>query len=177
MGIHRMVFLTIGNFVSPTSSPLSGYLKGRTWAAPPERKGLPALGCCGSGDLVEGRVGNVVGFNLWSSLNHSRQDLRHLGIGSPVVCFRDLSVIPQTDSERFRSVWDNECDFVAEPGLFSKQGKNVLFDPLREFRNAIGFQLHGNSACKHVNLLGCHYVGRSADLRNEMWITRRLLRR
>src|SRR5216684_4207221 len=171
MGIHCMIFLTIGNLVSPTSSLFSRELKGRIWAAP-NRKDLPASGSCGSGDLVEGRVGNLVGFNLWSSLNHSRQDLRHLGIGSAVVRFRVLFVFPQTDCEGFRSVWDNECDFVPEPGLFSKQGKNVLFDPLREFRNAIGFQLHGNSACKHVNLLSCHYGGRSADLRNEMWITR-----
>src|SRR5216684_5536052 len=162
MGIHCMIFLTIGNLVSPTSSLFSRELKGRTSAAP-ERKDLPALGYCGSGDLVEGRVGYLVGFNLWSSLNHSRQDLRHLGIGSAVVRFRVLFVFPQTDSKRFRSTWDDERDFVPEPGLFSKQGKNVLFDPLGEFGNAIGFQLHGNSACKHVNLLGCHGQGAFSD--------------
>src|SRR6267154_2129150 len=170
MGNHRMVFLTIGNFVSPTSSPLSGYLKGRTWTAPPKRKGLPALGCCGSGDLVEGGVGNLIGFNLWSSLNHSRQDLCHFGIRFVVVGFRVLSVLPQTDSERFRSARDVEGDFVLEPLLFSKQGKNVLFDPLGEFRNAIGLQLHGYSACNHVNLLGCHGQGACSD--NPHWFSR-----
>src|ERR1700730_3873067 len=162
MGIHRAVFLNIGTSVSSTGCLFSGELKGRIWTAP-KRKTLPASGSCGSGDLVEGRVGNLVGINLWSSLNHSRQDLRHLGIGSAVVRFRVLFVFPQTDSKRFRSTWGDERDFVPEPGLFSKQGKNVLFDPLGEFRNAIGLQLHGNSACKHVNLLGCHYGGRSAD--------------
>jgi hypothetical protein len=80
-----------------------------------------------------------------------------------VVGFGVLFVIPQTDSKRIRFAWADKRDFVLEPGLFSKQGKNVLFDSLREFHNAIGFQLHGNSACKHVNLLGCHGQGAIID--------------
>ena len=80
----------------------AGEMRGRTDPAPtPERKELPALDCYGSSDLVEGRVGNLIGFNLRSSLNYSRQELLHFGIRSAVVGFRVLFVFPQTDSERF----------------------------------------------------------------------------
>src|SRR5207249_1146079 len=57
----------------------------------------------------------------------------------------------------------NARDFVLKPLLFSKQRENVLFDPLGEFRNAIGLQLHGYSACKHGNLLGCRGQGPIPD--------------
>src|SRR6266851_234029 len=44
MGTHCMIFLTIGNLVSPPSFPFAGQVKGRT--GPPLRtKDLPALGC------------------------------------------------------------------------------------------------------------------------------------
>src|SRR6266446_3115286 len=165
--VRSLILVSIGNLACSCVSP-AGQCEGRTWAAP-HRTDLLALGRHCDGDLVEGRVGNLVGFNLWSSLNHSRQDFRHFGIRFAVVSFRVLSVIPQTDSERLRSAWDNECDFVAEPGLLSKHGKNVLFDPLGEFCNAIGFQLHGNSACNHVNLLGCHGQGICSD--NPYWFS------
>src|SRR5216684_6628691 len=166
MGIHCMIFLTIGNLVSPTISLFSIELKGRIWAAP-NRKNLPASGSCGDGDLVEGGVGNLIGFNLWCSLNHSRQDLRHFGIRFAVVGFRVLSVIPQTDCEPFRSAWDDERDFVLESLLFSKQRKNVLFDRLGELRKAIGLQLHGYSACKHEILLGSRCQRGDSD--NHYW--------
>ena len=57
---------------------------------------------------MEGRVGNLIGFNLWSSFNHSRQDLRHFGIRCAVVGFRVLCCVPKADSERFRSAWDDK---------------------------------------------------------------------
>src|SRR5260370_21860312 len=155
MGTHWTIFLTIGNLVSSSSSLFAGVVRGRTWPAPSKRKDLLASGRYCNGDLVERRVGNLIGFNLRSSLNHSRQDLRHFWIGSAVVSFRILCCVPQADSERFCSRRTNERDFVLEPLLFTKQGKNVLFDPLGEFRNAVGLQMHGNFACKHGNLLGC----------------------
>src|SRR5712692_11318460 len=148
MGTHWMSFLTIGNLVSSSNSLFAGVV-GRTWPAPPERKDLPVLGCYGNGDLVESRVGNLIRLNLGSSLNHSCEGLGYFWIGSPVVSFRVLCCVPEADSERFCPLWGNEGDFILEPLLFSKQGKNVLFDLLGEFRNAIGLQMHGNSACKH----------------------------
>src|SRR2546426_5271626 len=163
MGTHWMIFLTIGNLSFFFEFPLRRCRAGADLAAPCERKDLPVLGCYGDGDLVEGRVGNLIGFNLWSSLNHSRQDLRYFCIGLAVVSFRVLWCVPEADSERFCSPWGNEGDFILEPLLFSKKGKNVLFDPLGEFRNAIGLQLHGYSACKHGNLLGCRGQGPIPD--------------
>src|SRR6266478_114452 len=163
--VRSLILVSIGNLACSCVSP-AGQCEGRTWAAP-HRTDLLALGRHCDGDLVEGRVGNLVGFNLWSSLNHSRQDFRHFGIRFAVVGFRVLSVIPQTDSERFRSARDDERDFVLESLLFSKQGKNVLFDRLGELRNAIGLQMHGNSACKHATLLGSRCQRGDSD--NHYW--------
>src|SRR6266403_756158 len=163
--VRSLILVGIGNLACSCVSP-AGQCEGRTWAAP-HRTDLLALGRHCDGDLVEGRVGNLVGFNLWSSLNHSRQDFRHFGIRFAVVGFRVLSVIPQTDSERFRSARDDERDFVLESLLFSKQGKNVLFDRLGELRNAIGLQMHGNSACKHATLLGSRCQRGDSD--NHYW--------
>src|SRR6266446_2792067 len=163
--VRSLILVSIGNLACSCVSP-AGQCEGRTLAAP-HRTDLLALGRHCDGDLVEGRVGNLVGFNLWSSLNHSRQDFRHFGIRFAVVGFRVLSVIPQTDSERFRSARDDERDFVLESLLFSKQGKNVLFDRLGELRNAIGLQMHGNSACKHATLLGSRCQRGDSD--NHYW--------
>src|SRR5260370_1675293 len=133
--VRSLILVSIGNLACSCVSP-AGQFEGRTWPAP-HRTALLALGRHCDGDLVEGRVGNLVRFNLWSSLNHSRQDFPHLGIRFAVVGFRVLPVIPQPDSERFRSPRTDKRHFVLEPLLLSKQGKNVLFDPLGEFRIAI----------------------------------------
>src|ERR1700687_1236959 len=170
MGTHWMIFLTIGNLVFSLSSLFAGLVRGRSWPAPLRTKDLPALGCCGNGDLVEGRVGNLIRFNLGRSLNHSRQDLRYFWIGSAVVSFRVLCCVPQADSERFCSCRTNERDFVLESLLFSKQGNDFLLERPGKLRNAIGLQMHRNSACKHVTLLGCHCQGGDPD--NLHWLRR-----
>src|SRR6267378_3502490 len=128
MDTHSMIFVIIDKLVSPSSSLFAGVVRGRTWPAPSKRKDLLASGRYCNGDLVERRVGNLIGFNLGRSLNHSRQDLCYFWIGSAVVSFRVLCCVPQADSERFCSCHTNERDFVLESFLFSKQGKNVLFD-------------------------------------------------
>ncbi len=89
-------------------------------AAPADRKDLSPSGCDASSDLVEGRVGNLIGLNLRSSLNNFRQGLQHCWIGFAGISFRVLFLVPQTDSHRFRSVWDDERNFVLEALLFSK---------------------------------------------------------
>src|SRR5713226_1002920 len=185
MDTHSMIFVTIGNLVSPSSSvngdplfdfsdhlvtsflhrvPSSPDKCGGGFGPPPsERKDLPASGRYCSSDLVEGRVGNLIGFNLWSSLNDSRQDLRHFGIRSAVVGFRVLFVFPQTDSERFLFPRGDERDLVLEPLLFSEQRNDFLIQPLGKLRNAIGLQVHGNFACIHGNLLDCRGQGPISD--------------
>src|SRR6267143_4132282 len=191
MGTHSMIFVIIDKLVSPSSSvngdPLDDFpdhwqprfffefplrrSSARGGRPPPsKRKDLLASGRYCNSDLVERRVGNLIGFNLGRSLNHSRQDLSYFWIGSAVVSFRVLCCVPQADSERFCSCRTNERDFVLESLLFSKQGKNVLFDRLGELRNAIGLQMHGNSACKHVTLLGFHRQGGDSD--NLHWFRR-----
>src|SRR6266851_4388896 len=170
MGTHWMIFRTIGNLVSSSSFPLRRTSGGANRPAPSERKDLSVLGCYGNGDLVEGRVGNLIGFNLGSSLNHSRQDLCYFWIGFAVVSFRVLCCVPQTDSERFCSCRTNERDFVLESLLFSKQGNDFLLKRPGKLRNAIGLQMHGNSTCKHVTLLGCSCQGGDSD--NLHWFRR-----
>src|SRR6202521_6159350 len=191
MDTHSMIFVTICKLVSPSRSvngdplfdfpdhwqprfsaqlPLRPTSEGADWPAPSERKDLPALGCYRNGDLVEGRVGNLIGFNLGSSLNHFRQDLCYFGIGSAVVSVRVLWCVPQADSERFCSCRTNERDFVLESLLFSKQGNDFLLERPGKLRNAIGLQMHGNSACKHVTLLGRHCQGGDSD--NLNWFRR-----
>src|SRR5713226_3671533 len=146
----------------PVQFALRRTTEGGDLARPPhrtKRKNLPALGCYSSGDLVEGRVANLIGFNLRSSLNDSRQDLHHFWIGPAVVSFRVLCPVPQTNSERFLFPRGDERDLVLEPGLFSKQGNDFLLQPLCQLRNAVRLQMHGHFACKHVNLLGCRGQG------------------
>jgi len=41
MGTHCLIFLTIGNLVSPPSFPFAGQVKGRTGLAPSKRKICP----------------------------------------------------------------------------------------------------------------------------------------
>src|ERR1700676_4839452 len=102
-----------------------------------KRKDLLASGRCGSSDLVERRVSDVIGFNLKESLNYRGKDLRHFWVSSAAVGLGILRFVPQTDRERFRAALANERDFVLESLLFSKQGKDVLLQPLGKLRNTI----------------------------------------
>src|SRR6266851_5838209 len=133
--------------------------------APPKQRDLSASGCCscGSGDLVEGGIGNLIGLYLRSSVNHLRQSLRHFGVSSAVVGFRVVCQVPQTDAECFLSSRCDKSDFVPESVLFSKQGKDFPFQSLGELGNA-ALQMHGDFACKHVNLLGWLAKGDSDNL-------------
>jgi len=95
-------------------------------ARPCERKDLPVLGRCCDGDLVERRVGDVIGFNLRNSVNYCGEDLRHFWVSSAVVSLGIFCFVPQADSERFRPVLSNERNFVLESFLFAEQGEDVL---------------------------------------------------
>ena len=95
------------------------------------------------------RVGDVIGFNLKGALDYRGEKLRHFWVSSTVVNLGILCLVPQADSERFPATLGDERDFVLESFLFSKQRKDVLLQPLGELRNAIGLQMHVNSACKH----------------------------
>src|SRR5205807_4955863 len=78
-----------GNLVSPSTFTFAGEVRGRTWPAPHRTKRpnrLLSRYC--SGDLVEGRVGNLIGFNLRSSLSASRSEEHTSELQSPcnLVC-------------------------------------------------------------------------------------------
>jgi len=91
-----------------------------------------------SSDLVEGRIGNLVGLNLGSSLFF--EGFQHGWISPSAISLRVLFLIPQTDSHNLRSVRSDECDFILKAFLLSKQENDLLFDSPRELRNAVGFK-------------------------------------
>src|SRR6266849_4812761 len=146
---RSLTFVSIANLECSCVSVLPDNLRGGLGPPPSNRKELLASGRYGSGDLVERRVSDVKGFNLRSSVNYCGKDLRHFWVGSTVISLGILGFVPQTDSERFRAPLSNERDLVLESLLFSKQGEDVLLQPLGKLRNAIGLQMHINSACKH----------------------------
>src|SRR5712692_4930060 len=166
---RSLILVTIGNLACSCVSRLPDNLRGGLSPPPSKRKGLLASGCYGSGDLVERRVSNVIGFNLRSSLNYRGEDLRHFWESSAVVSLGILRFVPQTDGERFRAALSHERDFVLESFLFSKQREDVLLQPLGKLRNAIGLQMHINSACKHDTLLGSRCQGGDSD--NHSWLS------
>src|SRR6266550_9199121 len=103
---------------------------------------MSGSGCCDPGaDRMEGRVGNLIGLKLRSSLHHFGQGSQHCRIDSAVLGFRVLFLIPQTDCYRFLFAWHEEGNLVLEAFLFSKQGDNFLVDSLGKLCSAIGFQM------------------------------------
>src|SRR5260221_4784555 len=77
-------------------------------------------------DLVESRVGDVIGFNLGRPFNYCGEKLRHFWVRCAIVSLGILRCVPQTDSKCFPAALSNERDFVLEPFLFSEQRKDVL---------------------------------------------------
>src|SRR5271167_4028211 len=154
MQIHFIIFVGMEiSFLLVSACPLCRRRERAVLAAPTEREGLSTSGCNASGDRVEGRVGNLVGFNLKSSLNHFRQGLLYLRICSAVIRFRVFFLIPQTDCHCFRSTGGDERDFVLEAFLFSKQGSDFPVDRVGKLPNAVRLQMQGNMSSKHGNLL------------------------
>ncbi len=90
--------------------------------------------------------------NLWSSLNHSRQELQHLRIDCAVIGCGVFFLIPQTNSNRFRSVPDDECEFVLETFLLSEERDDLVLYRARKLSYAIRLENHRNLSGKHVNL-------------------------
>lgn len=75
---------------------------------------------------MEGRVGNFVHSNLRSSVNDFREGLLHFRIGSAVLSFSILLLIPEADPNRFQSPWGDQSDFVQEALLFPQQGDDLV---------------------------------------------------
>src|SRR5437764_2920527 len=148
--VRSIILVSIRN-ITAFAFPPAGQVEGRTWSAPHKERALSASDCYSGGDLVERRVDHVKGFYLRWSLNDGGEDLGHFRISSAVVSLSILRFVPQTDSEHFRAALPDERDFVLESFLFSKQGKHVLLQPLGKLCNAIGLQMHVNSACKHCD--------------------------
>src|SRR5712664_2360705 len=165
--VRSLILVSIANLECSCVSLLPDNLRGGLGPPPSNRKELLASGRYGSGDFVERRVSDVIRFNLGSSLNYRGEELRHFWVSFAVVSLGILRFVPQTDSKRFRPALANERDLVPESLLFSKQGEDVLLQPLGKLRNAIGLQMHINSACKHGTLLGSRRQRGDSD--NHYW--------
>src|SRR5437879_6084290 len=93
---------------------------GADLARPRGRRLLLTSGCGASGDPVEGGVGNLIGLNPRRSLNHLRLELLHFGVSFAAIGIRVFFLIPETDSNRFRSAGGRQHDFVPEALLLLK---------------------------------------------------------
>ena len=106
----------------PTTRDLASRESSIAQPAGPEEGGLgrPALrellvtGSSLSGNVMEGRIANLIGANLRNSFNHFPECLEDFWIGIAAVGVRVLFLIPQADSDNFRSTGDDERDFVLE---------------------------------------------------------------
>jgi hypothetical protein len=108
-----------------------------------------------SGDLVEGRSGNLMGVNFRNSLNHSSQLLQHFWIGLATIGVRILFLISQTNCNNFRPIWGDQGQFVSEPFLLSKQRQDYILKRPVELCNAIGLQADVDTTSEYDNLLDC----------------------
>lgn len=154
METHFMLFVNIGTSLLLVSRFLfAGEERGRTWPPPPNERSvrsrlLGKAGASSRGVCCLARATCETGCLLirGASIKHATTCL-----GGP--CFR----------------WSRDR-FVAQ--LFF--GSNPVLDIFSVFAAALKIQLMSSasdlfsrwfSASKHINLLGCHYGGRSADLR------------
>ena len=105
MEIHFMIFVSIEiSFLLVSAFPLCRGRERADLAAPLNEQDPSALGCDASGDLVEGRVRNLIGLHLRSSLNHLREGLLHFRIGCAAVSFRILFLIPEADPDCWEAI-------------------------------------------------------------------------
>src|SRR5881392_3159946 len=107
-----------------------------------------ALVACG--DLVEGRVRNLVRLNLRRSLHDLRQARQHLRIDVAVIVVRVLFPIPQTDRNRFGAVRGEERNLVLETMLLPKQGQDVLLERPGKLTGRVRLQMQGHITCVHI---------------------------
>src|SRR5260370_27136512 len=162
-GAYSGRFVALMNNENPCYSRPYSKTKGGGLGPPPKQRDLSASGRCSGGDFVEGGISNLIGLYLRSSVNHLRQGLRYFGVSFAVIGFRVLCPVPQTDAKCFLSSRCDKRDFVLESLLFSKQGNDFPLQSLGELGNA-ALQMHGDFACKHVNLLVWLTNGDSGNL-------------
>src|SRR5437870_982354 len=150
MEIHFMIFVSIEiSFLLVSAFLFAAEERGRTWPPPLNEQDLSALRCDASGDLVEGRVRDLVVLHLRNSLDHFRECLLHFWIGCAAVSFRILFLVPEADPDRFQSPRGDQGDFVLEAFLFSQQGNDFVLKGSGKLRNVVGFQTHGHTSSKH----------------------------
>src|ERR1700724_2044177 len=73
-------------------------------------------------NVMEGRIANLIRANLWSTFNHFPKCLEDSCVSIAAIGLGVLFLIPQADSENFRSPRDNERDFVLEAFLLQTDG-------------------------------------------------------
>src|SRR2546430_11180479 len=121
--------------------------RGRPW--PPSTSECYLCSC---GDLVDRRVGNLVGLKLRRPLDDLSQRLQLFRIRRASVVLRVLLRLPEADRDRFRSAGYDERHFVLEALLLAKHGKYFLLEGLGELRGAVGLELHADISREHFRL-------------------------
>src|SRR5438105_3485465 len=94
-----------------------------------------------SGNVMEGRIANLIGADLRSSVNHVPKCLDYSWIGIAVVGFRVLFVVPQANSNSVIPSPSNQRDFVLKAFLVAKRRKRLCLDQAGELRNAVRLQM------------------------------------
>src|SRR5437764_10157667 len=126
-----------------------------SWQKKEGSLGCPLTSKCSlrsSGDLVDGREGNLVRLKLRSSVDYLAQRLQHFRIDRAAVGLRVLLRLPEADRDRFRSAGYDEGHFVLEALLLAKYGKYFLLEGLRELHGAVGLELHADISSEHFRL-------------------------
>src|SRR5204862_4552582 len=118
---------------------------------PPPSSGTDRSALALRGDLVERRVGNLVGPNLRRSVNDGRQGLQHCWISVAAIRLRVLLPVPQADGNGVLAVGGEERELVGEPVLFPKPGQDVRLDRLGKLTAGIGLRMHGNLSRVHMH--------------------------
>jgi hypothetical protein len=128
---------------------------------------------CGNGrpGPVHGRAKDLVGLYPRGSFNNRRQNSYYLRICFPVIRFRMLGGLPQTEGLNLSSIQVEKSNLVEESPLHPQQGNDFFLDLQLKGQGAVIFQIHIELACKHITHRGFVAEWRipGAALDSEVW--------
>src|SRR5271166_1031848 len=106
-----------------------------------------------NGELVEGRVGDLIALDLRAALKHVLQRLQHFWVRLGIVCLSAFLAIPQADRDHFGAARAGERDLVLETLLLAQHREHELLECLVEIVGAVGFQIDFDDTCEQWMLL------------------------
>jgi hypothetical protein len=110
---------------------------------------LGSRGWDGGPHLVKCRMQNLSGPNFRRAVDYRLQHLEYVFVDAAVIVLGVLLGVPKADSQDIVTLGNSEGDFILETGLFAEQGENVVFHPLGELSECIGFQMNRKFAREH----------------------------